>query len=268
MKTSGSEKDFFIDRHVEEENHIRLAQLELAPKLLKIDRGKRLQYFEHLPGRILSKEDFKDGRLLPKIMRSIVSIHSCRSSLISELNPFRAIEAYAKEATRVNHSRMESLDVKRVHREVKKIEKQILRLKRPKTICHNDLTPANFIIGPTGTVRIIDWEFAAMGDPLFDLANFLSNLRSGSTNFLDKAEEKEVLDLYFKKGKGKEIVWLYTLVAQHLGVLWSLILEKRSKTSFDYENYTNTLMRICVSEMDSDEEKYQGVSESVEQNRV
>lgn len=38
--------------------------------------------------------------------------------------------------------------------------------------CHNDLTPGNFIAGPTGTLHLIDWEYAGLCDPAFDLAGF------------------------------------------------------------------------------------------------
>lgn len=42
--------------------------------------------------------------------------------------------------------------------------------------CHNDLLAANFI-DDGAAIRILDWEYAAMGDPRFDLANAAANLR-------------------------------------------------------------------------------------------
>jgi len=40
--------------------------------------------------------------------------------------------------------------------------------------CHNDLLNANFIDDGT-RIRIVDWEYAGMGDPFFDLGNFSIN---------------------------------------------------------------------------------------------
>jgi thiamine kinase-like enzyme len=40
--------------------------------------------------------------------------------------------------------------------------------------CHNDLLNANFI-DDGGRIRIVDWEYAGMGDPFFDLGNFSIN---------------------------------------------------------------------------------------------
>jgi thiamine kinase-like enzyme len=51
--------------------------------------------------------------------------------------------------------------------------------------CHNDLLNANFIDDGT-RIRIVDWEYAGMGDPFFDLGNF-------SINHELTAEEDETL---------------------------------------------------------------------------
>jgi thiamine kinase-like enzyme len=40
--------------------------------------------------------------------------------------------------------------------------------------CHNDLLNANFI-DDGSRIRIVDWEYAGMGDPFFDLGNFSIN---------------------------------------------------------------------------------------------
>ncbi len=40
--------------------------------------------------------------------------------------------------------------------------------------CHNDLLNANFI-DDGERIRIVDWEYAGMGDPFFDLGNFSIN---------------------------------------------------------------------------------------------
>ena len=44
----------------------------------------------------------------------------------------------------------------------------------PLRLCHNDLLNANLIDDGT-RIRIVDWEYAAMGDPWFDLGNLAVN---------------------------------------------------------------------------------------------
>ena len=56
-------------------------------------------------------------------------------------------------------------------------------------LCHNDLLNANFI--DDGQIRILDWEYAGMGNPVFDLANF-----SVHHGFSDE-QDRWLLESYF-----------------------------------------------------------------------
>ena len=52
--------------------------------------------------------------------------------------------------------------------------------------CHNDLLSANFLHDGE-RVRILDWEYAGMGDRYFDLGNLSVN------NGFDEAEDERLL---------------------------------------------------------------------------
>ena len=56
----------------------------------------------------------------------------------------------------------------------RRIELACLSAPLPMRPCHNDLLNANFIDDGT-RIRIVDWEYAGMGDPFFDLGNFSIN---------------------------------------------------------------------------------------------
>jgi aminoglycoside phosphotransferase (APT) family kinase protein len=57
--------------------------------------------------------------------------------------------------------------------------------------CHNDLLAANIIRADDGgTLLLVDWEYAAMGDPRFDLGNLSVN------NGLDERTEDRLLSAY------------------------------------------------------------------------
>src|SRR5207244_9304708 len=60
----------------------------------------------------------------------------------------------------------------------------------PLVPCHNDLLNANFI-DDGSRIRIVDWEYAGMGDIFFDLANFAVN------HELDEDGRAELLTAYF-----------------------------------------------------------------------
>src|SRR5262249_56747709 len=56
----------------------------------------------------------------------------------------------------------------------RRIERALLADPLDPRPCHNDLLNANFI-DDGQRIRIVDWEYAGMGDPFFDLGNFSIN---------------------------------------------------------------------------------------------
>jgi thiamine kinase-like enzyme len=56
----------------------------------------------------------------------------------------------------------------------RRIELALLQAPIEMRPCHNDLLNANFI-DDGRRIRIVDWEYAGMGDPFFDLGNFSIN---------------------------------------------------------------------------------------------
>jgi thiamine kinase-like enzyme len=55
-------------------------------------------------------------------------------------------------------------------------------------LCHNDLHAGN-IIGTGPTVRLLDWEYSGIGEPLFDLASYTqsNDLNASQCKFLLQA---------------------------------------------------------------------------------
>lgn len=58
-------------------------------------------------------------------------------------------------------------------------------------VCHNDLLAANRILTPGGELLAIDWEYACLGDPFFDLAVVSSEL--------DADRDEQLLRAYLQR---------------------------------------------------------------------
>lgn len=56
-------------------------------------------------------------------------------------------------------------------------------------LCHNDPSPGNFIASPGGGLKLVDWEYAGVGHPGFDLAGLAvgANLAAAEAEFLLEA---------------------------------------------------------------------------------
>jgi thiamine kinase-like enzyme len=98
--------------------------------------------------------------------------------------------------------------------------------------CHNDLLNANFIDDGT-RIRIIDWEYAGMGDAFFDLGNF-------STNHELSAEEDAIL----LGAYGREIrpgglarLTLMRVVSDFREAMWGVLQQGISSLDVDFVGY-------------------------------
>ncbi|MFV8782346.1 phosphotransferase [Microbulbifer sp. SA54] len=60
-------------------------------------------------------------------------------------------------------------------------------------LCHNDLLPDNLIVDNSGALHAIDWEYAAIGDPFFDLATVAQGYR------LDQHQQQVLLAAYLQR---------------------------------------------------------------------
>ena len=95
--------------------------------------------------------------------------------------------------------------------------------------CHNDLLAANFIRGER--LWIVDWEYAGMGDPAFDLANFAVN------NGLDELGDRTLLDAY--GGGDARVHLLMRYMSDFREAMWGVVQQAISNLDFDFAGYAS-----------------------------
>ena len=98
--------------------------------------------------------------------------------------------------------------------------------------CHNDLLNANFIDDGT-RIRIIDWEYAGMGDPFFDLGNFSINheLTSDEDEILLRAYDGTV-----RRGRLARLT-LMRVVSDFREAMWGVLQQGVSTLDVDFVAY-------------------------------
>ena len=105
------------------------------------------------------------------------------------------------------------------------------QLARP---CHNDLLNANFI-DDGERIRIVDWEYAGMGDRFFDLANFSVNHELGP------AEDEELLRAYFGEHARRDAASLRLMrfMSDFREAMWGVVQQGISELDFDFVAYAD-----------------------------
>jgi len=99
--------------------------------------------------------------------------------------------------------------------------------------CHNDLLPANFIHDGE-RVRIIDWEYAGMGNRYFDLANLSVN------NGLSEACDEWLLECYWGEPCTRRrlaAVRLMRIMSDFREAMWGVVQTAISEIDFDFAAY-------------------------------
>jgi thiamine kinase-like enzyme len=137
---------------------------------------------------------------------------------------FRVVEAY--RATADEHG----VAVPPAYEWAKGVAGQIERRRSGAPIrpCHNDLLSANFI-GDGVRLWLVDWEYAGMGDPFFDLGNFAVNQE------LDEEGEKVLLAAY-GSDDGQALV-LMRFMSDFREAMWGVVQLAISELDFDFAAY-------------------------------
>ena len=100
------------------------------------------------------------------------------------------------------------------------------------TLCHNDLLPAN-VVDDGDRLWLIDWEYAGIGNPLFDLAGVAANFQ------LTDEESEDLLQCYLGGSSDTAAEDTKRLGAASLlrEALWAVIQTRASTLEFDFSGY-------------------------------
>jgi thiamine kinase-like enzyme len=101
--------------------------------------------------------------------------------------------------------------------------------------CHDDLLAANIIrAADEGRLMIVDWEYAGMGDPRFDLGNLAVN------NDFGDADEERLLAAYHGAEPGearRAELKLMRVLSDAREAAWGVVQGVLSELEFDFDGY-------------------------------
>src|SRR5207244_1917035 len=102
----------------------------------------------------------------------------------------------------------------------------------PLVPCHDDLLNANFIDDGT-RIRIVDWEYAGMGDRFFDLGNF------SVKHDLDVEHDEVLLRSYAGDVRAADLasVRLMRFMGAFFESMWGVVQQAISELDFDFVAY-------------------------------
>ena len=228
LRIAGADTELLgIDRSAEHAAARVAADLGVGPEVVDFVEGSLITRF--VEGQPVPIEEMRRPEVLRETALILRRVHE-GPAFPARFDSFRIIEAYRETA--VAHG----VRLPDVYDEAKTkadgIEQELGE--RPEQPCHNDLLNANFIRSPDG-IRIVDWEYAGMGDRFFDLANFSVNheLSEGESDLLLAAYFGEVRDEH------REHLRLMRFMSDFREAMWGVVQQGISQLDFDFEDYAN-----------------------------
>jgi thiamine kinase-like enzyme len=205
--------------------------LGIAPAVVHQQHGVLVTDYIEAP--TLTAEAVRSPEFVPRLASVLRTLHSGWDQLTGEILYFSAFQTnrtYAKTARSLGARLPEDMD--RLLDDARMLAHRITPF--TPVLCHNDLLAAN-ILDDGQTIWLVDWEYAGMGHPLFDVANV-----SATCAFPDPLE-RALLAAYrgTPDADSHDLAQLRLLKTVSLlrEVLWALIQTVASDIDFDYEAY-------------------------------
>jgi thiamine kinase-like enzyme len=160
-----------ISREVEHAATVTAAGVGVGPEVIAYLRPEGYLVTRFIEGGPIPEPEMRQAERLRAVGATLRRIHD-GPAIPGLFVPFRIVEAYRALAISRGVTIPPEYDL--AQSIARRIELACLTAPIEMRPCHNDLLNANFI-DDGARIRIVDWEYAGMGDPYFDLGNFSIN---------------------------------------------------------------------------------------------
>jgi thiamine kinase-like enzyme len=232
LRIGGAETELLgIDRRCEHLAHRAAASLGIAPEIFFLIEPELYLVTRFIDGRPLSPAEIGRPDNLRRVAAAMRAYHLL-TPIPCTFSPFRTVEAYAE--TSIRHGVELRADFADLMQQLRQIEGALLEAPASIRLCHNDLLNANFL--DDGALRILDWEYAGMGDPFFDLGNFAVH------HELSDEQDQILLESYFGAPQAPAQfahLQLMKIASDFREAMWGMLQVGISQLDFDFRGYAD-----------------------------
>jgi thiamine kinase len=195
------------DHEREAQLHAAAAAAGLAPALVHVDAGHRFMIMEYVAGERWTSQDFSRADRVHQLGRALHTLHALAPPTVAPFDVWAVLERHYH---RLREVPAEAADFAALMRRAADALRASGTQSRAKAFVHNDVHHSNLI----GSERLylLDWEYAAVADPLFDLACVLAYYPQAADHaeaLLDSTRLAAVASAQMLR----ETTWLWMLVS-------------------------------------------------------
>jgi thiamine kinase-like enzyme len=218
-----------ISREIEHAATVAAAGVGVGPEVTAFIRPEGYLVTRFIVGNPVSDEAIHTPGTIRRVADSLRRVHD-GPAIPGLFVPFRIVEAYRALAMARGVAPPPEFEV--ALSIARRIELALLSNSVGLRPCHNDLLNANFI-DDGARIRIVDWEYAGMGDPFFDLGNFAVN------NGLTPDEDAALLGAYEGVVRPDRLarLSLMRIVSDFREAMWGVLQQGISTLDVDFVAY-------------------------------
>jgi thiamine kinase-like enzyme len=247
LRVGGNDTELLgIDRRTEHAASLRAAEVGVGPAVFAFVESEGWLVTRFIDGRGVSPEEIRSPEGIRRVAAVLRKIHGA-AAIPGRFDAHAVVDEYREEAKK--HGVWIPAEFDHAHHISERIRRG--RGPQPQVPCHNDLLNANFL--DDGEIRVVDWEYAGMGDRFFDLANLSVNHDFG----ID--EDRLLLIAYFGVERPADLgaLRLMRLMSDFREAMWGVLQSGISTLDFDFRKYADKhFNRLLVAAADPDFEHY------------
>jgi thiamine kinase-like enzyme len=220
-----------ISREVEHAATVAAAGVGVGAEVLAFLRPEGYLVTKFIEGTPMAELDVHAPHVLERIADSVRRFHD-GPAIPGLFVPLRIVEAY-RALARDNGVPIPP-EFELAQAIGRRVELALLTNPLELRPCHNDFLPGN-LIDDGQRMRIVDWEYAGMGDPFFDLGNFSIN------NDLTPDEDAAFLAAYDLEAHPRADrlarLALFRVISDFREAMWAVLQEGISTLEVDFRAY-------------------------------
>jgi thiamine kinase-like enzyme len=221
-----------IDRSAEREATEAAARAGVGPEVVAFLADPPCLVTAFIPGRPVEAEELRRPPLLDDVAAALRTVHEERS-LPSRFDAFAIVAGYRATAAE-RGARIPPL-FDRLAEGAAAIQRVLGGPEHAPVACHNDLLTANFLHDGE-RLRIVDWEYAGMGDRYFDLGNLSVN------NGFAEDDDERLLAAYWSEPCSAHrfaALRLMRIMSDFREGMWGVVQTAISALDFDFAAYAD-----------------------------
>jgi thiamine kinase-like enzyme len=217
-----------IDRAVEHAAGKRAFEVGVGPEMVAFEPAEGWLVSRFIDGRPISLEEMRRPEELRRVAGALRAFHES-APIPGRFDAWAVVQDYREKAIAAG------VEVPAEFAGAREVAERIRQIRGERELvpCHNDLLNANFL--DDGSVRIVDWEYAGMGDRFFDLANFSVN------HEFEVKDDRRFLAAYFGAEREDDVADLRLMryMSDFREAMWGVLQSGISDLDFDFKGYAS-----------------------------